>query len=61
MGGPFRRLFGRLSESDEDRLAQEIRSWASDIPDTVRIVDGRCEIAGAAAAQGALLVPADSG
>jgi phosphoribosylglycinamide formyltransferase 1 len=28
--------------------------------DRVRIVDGRCEIAGAAAAQGALLVPADS-
>jgi RecG-like helicase len=33
----FRRLFGRLSESDENRLAEELRSWAADVPDTTRI------------------------
>jgi RecG-like helicase len=37
--GPFRRLFGRLSQSDEDRLAAEIRTWAADVPDTARISD----------------------
>jgi cytochrome c-type biogenesis protein CcmE len=35
----FRRLFGRLSESDEDRLAQEIRVWAAEVPDTTRIAE----------------------
>jgi RecG-like helicase len=33
------RIFGRLAESDEERLAEEIRSWAETIPDSVRIKD----------------------
>jgi cytochrome c-type biogenesis protein CcmE len=41
VSGPFRRLFGRFSESDEERLANEIRTWASEIPGTVRISDAR--------------------
>jgi RecG-like helicase len=39
VSGPFRRLFGHLSQSDEERLSLEIRDWASEIPDTVRIAD----------------------
>ena len=35
--GLFQRLFGRLAESDEDRLEEEVRGWAAEVPDTVRI------------------------
>ena len=49
MGG-LRRLLGRLTESDEERLAAEIRDWAETVPGSVRIVDAplrqRVKIAG---------------
>jgi RecG-like helicase len=34
-----RRFFRRMAESDERRLNEEIQSWASEIPGTVRIAD----------------------
>jgi hypothetical protein len=34
-----RRFFGRLTESDEERLAAEVREWAAKVADTVRIKD----------------------
>jgi hypothetical protein len=37
--GFLRRLLERLSETDEERLADTIHDWARSIPDTVRIVD----------------------
>jgi hypothetical protein len=36
---PFRRFFGRMSESDEQRYAEEIQGWASTVPGSVRIAD----------------------
>jgi RecG-like helicase len=33
------RLFRRLTESDEERLAAEIREWAESVPDSVRITE----------------------
>lgn len=33
----FRRLLHRLTESDEERLAEEIRGWASAVPEAVPI------------------------
>lgn len=33
----LRRFFSRLAESDEDRLAEEVREWASSVSDTTRI------------------------
>jgi RecG-like helicase len=45
-----RRFFGRMAESDELRLSQELQSWASKVPGTVRIADvptrARVRIAG---------------
>lgn len=38
MGG-LKRFFGRLTESDEDRLSAEIREWVASVPDTTRIAD----------------------
>ena len=37
--GVLRRIFDRLGETDEDRLAEETRGWADSIPGTVRIAD----------------------
>jgi RecG-like helicase len=37
--GALRRFFERLSESDEARLAAEIKAWSEQIPGTVRIAD----------------------
>jgi RecG-like helicase len=37
--GLFRRAFDRLAETDEERLAEETREWASSIPACVRIGD----------------------
>jgi hypothetical protein len=37
--GAFRRWLARLSESDEQRLEEELRAWAESIPGTVRIAD----------------------
>jgi hypothetical protein len=37
--GAFRRWLARLSESDEQLLEEELRSWANSIPGTVRIAD----------------------
>jgi RecG-like helicase len=37
--GWFRRFVERLNESDETRLAEETRAWASTIDDAVRIAD----------------------
>jgi hypothetical protein len=37
--GALRRWLARLSESDEQRLDQELRGWAESIPGTVRIAD----------------------
>ena len=34
---PFRRFFRRMSESDEQRYAEEIERWSDSIPGTVRI------------------------
>lgn len=46
----FRRFLRRLTESDEERLAEELRTWASSIPGTVRIAEAsprsRVKIAG---------------
>ena len=39
MGAAFRGLFRRLSESDEQRLADEVQRWAETVPGTVRIRD----------------------
>jgi RecG-like helicase len=48
--GPLRRWLGRLTESDEARLAAEVREWADAVPGTVRIADApsrrRVKIAG---------------
>ncbi len=47
---PFRRLFRRLAESDEQRLADEVETWAARVPGTVRISEAptrdRVRIAG---------------
>jgi hypothetical protein len=37
--GLFRRAFERLAETDEERLAEETRTWASTIPSCMRIAD----------------------
>ena len=37
--GAIRRFLTRLSETDERRLDEELRSWAASIPGTVRIAD----------------------
>jgi hypothetical protein len=34
---PFRRFLQRFTETDEERLAGELREWADSVPDTVRI------------------------
>ena len=48
--GAFRRFLNRLTESDEQRLAEELRTWASTVPGTVRIADAplreRVKVAG---------------
>src|SRR5919197_2575700 len=38
---PFRRFAARMRQSDEDRLREEISSWASKVPGTVRIEQAR--------------------
>ncbi len=38
---PLRRLYRRMTESDELRLAEEIQAWAAKIPGTVRIADAQ--------------------
>jgi RecG-like helicase len=35
--GAFRRFLERLSESDETRLAAEVREWSERVPGTIRI------------------------
>lgn len=37
IGGAFRRFGRRLSESDEERLADEVFEWAEGIPGTTRL------------------------
>jgi RecG-like helicase len=37
--GVFRRLFQRFAQTDEERLAEETRSWAEQIPGTRRIAE----------------------
>ena len=37
--GLFRRAFERLAETDEERLAEETRTWASTVPSCTRIAD----------------------
>jgi RecG-like helicase len=48
--GSLRRFLQRFTESDETRLANEIKKWAETVPDSVRIADapsrGRVKIAG---------------
>ncbi len=39
IGGWFRRFGRRLSESDEERLADETLDWANNISGTVRLAD----------------------
>ncbi len=36
---PFRRFFRRMAESDEQRLAEEIETWAATVPGTTRIAE----------------------
>jgi RecG-like helicase len=47
---PFRRFFARMRESDEQRLRDEIQTWASQVSGTVRIAEApvrqRARIAG---------------
>ena len=38
---PFRRFFRRMSESDEQRYAEEIEKWSDSIAGTVRIREAR--------------------
>lgn len=35
----LRRFLRRMNESDEERLAEEVRAWAASIPGTIRIAD----------------------
>jgi len=48
--GLFRRWSRRLSETDEERLAAQVRDWAQTVPDAVRIdespVRQRVKVAG---------------
>lgn len=48
--GFVKRFLARLSETDEQRLAEEIKAWADSVPDTVRVADcpprGRVKMAG---------------
>jgi len=48
--GRFRRWSRRLSETDEERLAVQVRAWAETVPDAVRIdetpVRQRVKVAG---------------
>ena len=37
--GALRRWLARLAESDEQRLEDELRSWAESVPGTVRVAD----------------------
>ena len=39
-GRLFRKLRDRLNESDEARLAAELRTWAAKVPGTTAIADG---------------------
>ena len=47
---PLRRFFRRMAESDEQRYAEEIEAWASQIPGTTRVGDAesrsRAKLAG---------------
>jgi hypothetical protein len=47
---PLRRFLRRMSETDEERLAEEVRTWAGSIPGTIRIADvqvrSRAKLAG---------------
>jgi len=38
--GALRRFLSRLAETDEQRLAEELRTWAESIPGTTRIGNG---------------------
>jgi RecG-like helicase len=42
--GLLNRLFGRLVESDEARLAEEIRSWASSVPGAVPVAQAQMRV-----------------
>lgn len=48
--GALRRFLARLSETDERRMEEELRTWADSIPGTVRIADAslrqRVQLAG---------------
>jgi RecG-like helicase len=37
--GALRRFLDRLTESDEERLADETRAWADSVPGSIRIAD----------------------
>ncbi len=39
--GSFRRFLNRLTETDEERLAEELRTWSESIPGTVRIAEAQ--------------------
>jgi RecG-like helicase len=48
--GAVQRFFRRMAESDEQRLAEELRDWAATVEGTVRIADApqrkRVKVAG---------------
>jgi RecG-like helicase len=41
MSVSLRRFLHRLTESDEERLASELKAWADTVKDTVRIADAQ--------------------
>ena len=48
--GLLKRFLARIAETDEERLADEIKEWADSVPGTVRVMDapqrGRVKMVG---------------
>ena len=61
--GVFRRFLHRLRESDEERLAEEVREWCEAVPGTIRIVDApnRKRVTLAGVVNRISLVPGEAG
>ena len=38
---PFRRFLQRFTETDEERLAAEVREWSESVPGAIRIAECR--------------------
>jgi hypothetical protein len=61
--GFLRRFLNRLRESDEDRLAEEVREWCETVPGTVRIAEApnRKKVTLAGMVNRISLVPGEAG